>query len=92
MKQSEVDKIITKIEKNVTKAYDLLKEASSLSEKIDFNELKDVIDINKYKDSADIIAQNLSFMSHDPKIGKLENLFNYECWHIIGNEYLKNNN
>lgn len=72
MKQSEVDKIISKIEKNVTEAYELLKEAYYLSDKIDFNELKDIIDINKYEDSAHIIAQNLSFMSHDPGIGRLE--------------------
>ena len=90
MKQSEVDKIITKIEKNVTKAYDLLKEASSLSEKIDFNELKDVIDINKYEDSAHIIAQSLSFMSHDPRIGRLEFLFNRRYGEILGKESLKN--
>ena len=91
MKQSEVDKIITKIEKNVAEAHELLKEAVELSSNIDFEKLKDVVNIEKYEDLVHYISQNLSFMSVGA-FNYLEWLYNKKYWEVCRQIRLENNN
>lgn len=82
MNVNEVDKLIETVGSKVREAYELLREASVLSENINFDELKKIVDIEKYNETINYIAQDLSFMKIDP-IKRLNVLYNVKYWDVL---------